>query len=231
MNLIYLVRHGENVANLTKEFSHRKIDYSLTPRGVLQAQQTAAFFKTQAIDAIYSSPLKRAVETAQIISETLQLPFTVLEGLREIHFGALEQAPDLLAAWGVHNQILGAWLAGDPDRRFPEGEDQNELIHRVRGALQEAIKDRQGQRIVVVAHGGLFRSAIEALCPTSDMGMVRGVGTQNCSFSRVSAGLVDGQWQAQLLSWGEHDHLSGEAAQFVSGMPSAEELGSQNHHP
>ncbi len=42
---IYLVRHGENVANLTKEFSHRKVDHSLTPKGRLQAKQTAAYFK------------------------------------------------------------------------------------------------------------------------------------------------------------------------------------------
>ena len=37
MNRIYLVRHGENTANLTKEFSHRRVDYSLTPKGILQA--------------------------------------------------------------------------------------------------------------------------------------------------------------------------------------------------
>ncbi len=42
---IYLVRHGENVANLTKEFSHRKVDHSLTPKGRLQAEQIAAYFK------------------------------------------------------------------------------------------------------------------------------------------------------------------------------------------
>ena len=41
MNHLYLVRHGENVANLTKEFSCCKVDYSLTAKGVLQAQQTA----------------------------------------------------------------------------------------------------------------------------------------------------------------------------------------------
>lgn len=40
MNIIYLVRHGENKANLTKEFSYKKVDYPLTPKGVIQAQQT-----------------------------------------------------------------------------------------------------------------------------------------------------------------------------------------------
>ena len=60
-NTIYLVRHGENLANITKEFSHRLVDYSLTPKGIIQAEQTAAYFRDFHIDEIYSSPLKRAV--------------------------------------------------------------------------------------------------------------------------------------------------------------------------
>jgi broad specificity phosphatase PhoE len=64
MNRLYLVRHGENRANLTKEFSSRLVDYPLTAKGVLQAQQTADYFQQRAgaggIDAVYSSPLKRS---------------------------------------------------------------------------------------------------------------------------------------------------------------------------
>ena len=157
MNLIYLLRHGENVANLTKEFSCRKIDYSLTPRGILQSQQTAAFFQTQAIDAIYASPLKRAVETATIVANALMLPVTTLEELREIDVGPLEEATDLTAAWKFHNGILQAWFIGDPDARFPQGENQHDLIRRMRSALQQAVHGRDGQRILLVGHGGIFR--------------------------------------------------------------------------
>ena len=60
MNTLYLVRHGENRANLTKQFSYKTVDYPLTPKGVLQAQQTAEFFQDKQIDEIYASPLKRA---------------------------------------------------------------------------------------------------------------------------------------------------------------------------
>ena len=60
MNTIYLVRHGENRANLTKEFSYKVVDYSLTPKGALQAQQTAQFFQDKQIHEVYTSPLKRA---------------------------------------------------------------------------------------------------------------------------------------------------------------------------
>ncbi|MCB0198167.1 MAG: histidine phosphatase family protein, partial [Anaerolineae bacterium] len=65
----YLVRHGENPANITKEFSYRDVDYSLTPKGVLQAQQTAAHFRNVPVDAVVASPLKRTRETAAIIAD------------------------------------------------------------------------------------------------------------------------------------------------------------------
>ena len=73
MTVLFLVRHGENVANITKEFSHRLVDYDLTDKGRLQASQTADYFrslsKNVSIDAMYSSPLKRAMQTADIVSE------------------------------------------------------------------------------------------------------------------------------------------------------------------
>ena len=78
MNRLYLVRHGENPANLTKEFSYRRVDYGLTPKGVLQARQTAEFFKGKAVHAVYSSPLKRAAETAGIIAAELELRVEII---------------------------------------------------------------------------------------------------------------------------------------------------------
>jgi probable phosphoglycerate mutase len=231
LNLIYFLRHGENKANLTKEFSCRKVDYSLTPRGVLQAQQTAAFFKTQPIDAIYASPLKRAAETADIVGKALGLPVITLEALREINVGELEGADDLAAAWELHNDLLQSWFDGDVERRFPGGESQVELIARMRGAVSQVLQDRDGKHILFVAHGGIFRLTIEALCPTADLGMVQGVATQNCAYSRLRAGMVNGELQTELLSWGEHGHISGAAADFTPGTPDSEEMKGLNRRP
>ena len=52
MTTLYLVRHAENQANLTKEFSHRLVDDALRPKGRLQAEQTAAFFADRQVAAI-----------------------------------------------------------------------------------------------------------------------------------------------------------------------------------
>src|SRR5215472_16479183 len=99
-NILYLVRHGENPANLTKEFSYKLVDYSLTPKGVLQAEQTAAFFlRSIPLTAAYASPLKRAYETGEIIAQAQNLPVTALEEFREINVGEMEQRPPTEENW------------------------------------------------------------------------------------------------------------------------------------
>ncbi len=90
MNRFLLVRHAENPANLTHEFSYKKIDYPLTEKGRLQAQQTAEHLQHQPVTSVYASPLKRTVETAEIIAQPHGLSVRVLEQFREVNIGDLE---------------------------------------------------------------------------------------------------------------------------------------------
>ncbi|MGN6361340.1 MAG: histidine phosphatase family protein, partial [Thermomicrobiales bacterium] len=164
MNTIYLVRHGENPANILREFSYRTVDYSLTPRGVEQARQAAAFFRAQPVDAIYSSPLKRARETAAEIAAALDLPITVLEELREINVGDLE-GQSTAENWALHDAIVAGWERGDVERMFPGGENFTMLAARAAASLRAVVAGRTGQRIAVVAHGGIMRAIARGLCP------------------------------------------------------------------
>ncbi len=109
-------------------------------------------------------------------------------------------------------------------QRFPQGENQHDLIRRMRSALAQAVQGRDGQRILIVGHGGIFRCTIEALCPTSDLNIVQGVATENCAYSRLRAGMENGELRTELLSWGEHGHISGAAADFTPGTPDSEEI-------
>src|SRR5450432_900586 len=153
MNTIYLVRHAENVANLTKEFSHKLVDYSLTAKGILQAQQTAEYFRDKYIDEIYSSPLKRARETAAIIAEEDHLPVTIVEQFREVNVGSLEGRPPNAENWALHERILQDWKTGKHETTFPDGENYTQLLARMRSGLREISANKHNQRIVVVAHG------------------------------------------------------------------------------
>ncbi len=217
MNRIYLVRHGENWANITKEFSHRKVDYSLTPKGVLQAQQTAAYFQGKEIHAVYSSPLKRALETAEIIAAPLGLPVTVLEGLREINVGDLEGQPVTAELWAFHNGVIAGWLAGRREVAFPGGEDYNGLCCRLRASIEQMVAGRDGQSIVAVGHGGTFAAMLPDLCLDADIKRLCRSENPNCSISEILVHGHNEPLEGHLIAWASHAHLHGAAADLVPG--------------
>lgn len=222
MTQLYLVRHGENLANLTKEFSYRKVDYPLTAKGVLQAQQTAQHLQDKGIGAVYTSPLRRAHETAQHLADILGQEVVVMEAFRELNVGDLEGMPPTEAAWASHNEVLRAWRRGELETRFPGGENFLEMWRRVEAGFQQVVADHPNDAVAIFAHGGVFASSVKALCPEIDLAAVLSQENHNCSISLIEAELCEGRLQGRLVYWAACDHVSGEAAEFVSGTPSRE---------
>jgi probable phosphoglycerate mutase len=216
-NRLFLVRHGENQANLTKEFSYSKVDYALTPKGRLQAQQTGAYFRGQGIDTILCSPLKRASETAQIIAEELGLPFEVVENFREINVGMLEDMKNRQEGWQIHNRVIAAWLNGRPEVAFPGGENYWSARDRMRAGVERALAGRQGGRIMVVGHGGLFICTLSDLCPAIDMEAILSQEAYNCAISELEMRWTGCRWEGELSRWAFSDHMHGEAAELITG--------------
>ena len=215
---LYLVRHGENPANLTKEFSHRLVDYALTEKGRLQARQTAAHLDGKGIDEIYASPLKRAVETAAILGARLGLEPVIVEAFREINVGDLERLPPSAETWARHNRVLEAWLAGRRDTPMPGGEDQHSLWDRVRTALAAILAGKDGRDIVIVGHGGLFLYTLADLVrarmwkrPSAPPAAI--APSARCSSSCTTAG----RWAGSAP--GAPGPPSGTAADLVPGTP------------
>jgi broad specificity phosphatase PhoE len=215
-NTLYLVRHGENPANLKREFSYRKVDYTLTEKGVRQAEQTARHFAAlndgQRIDAIFSSPLKRALQTAEIIGASTGHNVMVIEEFREINCGEYDGVPPTDEMWAHHDRILASWRDGDHDVRFPGGEGFHELRARARSGLGRAVAGRDGQTIVVVAHGGIVGATLSDVCPDLDHELVWRVPNRNCAITelelhaeRVDAH-IDSAWGV-LKRWAACDHL------------------------
>jgi probable phosphoglycerate mutase len=216
---LYLVRHGENTANITKEFSYKKIDYSLTPRGVIQARQTADYLRDKGIHAIYASPLKRAIETAEIIGQAVGLPVTVMENFREVNVGDLEGQVISKENWKVYLGIMKDWEAGKSESGFPNGENHLMLVERIRAGLEKVIKDNPGRNVVVVGHGGTFLAGLDWLC--SDVVNRRRVNADyaNCALSEMDIAEADGRYVGTLVSWAIHAHLTGEAAELTLAIP------------
>lgn len=224
MNRIILLRHGENRANLTKEFSYKKIDYPLTEKGVLQAQQTAAALQGRNINAIYTSPLKRAHQTASIVGKALHLTPIVNEAFREFNMGSLEDVPPSNETWDQYRRVIHAWVKGHREVSFPNGENHFELWDRYEEGLRKAILAYPDQTLLIVGHGGIFTSTLPNLCPKVHILDLFKHENHNASLTEIDLEWQENQFFGQLISWANTDHLSGEAAQFVSGTPHRGEL-------
>jgi len=238
MNRLFLVRHGENLANLTKELSSRRVDYSLTAKGVLQAEQTAGHLLAAdeagragyGIRAVYSSPLKRARETAEIIASHLGLSVVVMDNFREIDVGDMELQPPSLELWAVHNRIIEGWFRGQVDRAFPNGDNYITLCSRMRAGIEQIIAGKDGQSLIVVGHGGIFTVTLPDLCRGVDLSYLR-TENHNCSISEIEMEWRDGQLEGRLITWASYAHLHGSAADLVSGLPDMERQGLPRNKP
>ena len=116
------------------------------------------------------SPLRRAIQTAEIISGYLGVPIGLeLDNLREINVGDLDGKSDP-ESWRIYHATLAGWLRAKLDHRFPGGENCHELVARLRCALCR-VADTAGQGpALVVAHGANLRAALPALTATPDPG-------------------------------------------------------------
>ena len=206
MNTIYWIRHGESTANATKSFSCRVVDSHLTPLGLLQAEQTAAVFKNSNIDFIYSSPLKRAVQTAEIIAKNHRMSVNLIEQFREIDIGDLELQKGTEENWAIYYKTVLKWKLGEPETRFQNGENQLELINRILWGISEAVNNKSNCNIIIVGHGGLLRHTIEQIVkPKIEEKNLNSL--KNCSITRLSI-KNPGRIDIKIIDWGSSSHLS-----------------------
>jgi broad specificity phosphatase PhoE len=219
MNRIYLVRHGENYANITKEFSYKSVDYDLTDKGRTQAEQTAQYFKGTKISGIYSSPLKRAVQTAEYISRESNKKVEIVEYFRELNVGDLEKSKPDKNSWDIYFSVTNDWYEGMKTRTFPNGEDYQTLLTRFYAGLEYIIKNRDNENIIVVGHGGIFTAGLLDLCSIKDRKEFAARQNHNCSISEILLDKKNNNLEGTLVRWADNSHLYGEAANFLNGLP------------
>jgi len=160
----YLVRHGESVFNV-EERVQGQADVELSALGRRQAEAIAAWTRSLPplvrIDEIWSSPLRRARDTAQVIADALGLPLQIEDRLRELHAGIFQGHlwADLESRFP---EEVARWRSGDAHYRIPEGESRTQLAARGHEALA-ALADRDAAHMIVVAHGGVLTAALGSL--------------------------------------------------------------------
>jgi len=151
---IFLARHGESDWNVAKRFQGHA-DRPLTERGRQQAHALADLVASQEIDAVYTSPLSRARETAEIVAARAGLEAVALPELREVDTGSwsgLSRA-DVEARFP---EGFTRWRSGGSG--WEDGESYEEMAERVIGALRTIAEDHPDGRVLVISHGGPIRA-------------------------------------------------------------------------
>lgn len=190
--MLILVRHGRTAANAAGLLQGRK-DNPLDELGVHQADAAAAAIGP--VDAVVSSPLLRARETAAAFGGAVEID----ERFTELDYGEWEARP-------VADVPLETWAAwrNDPDFRPPGGETLRELGVRVRAGLTDLIGAAGDRRIVVVCHVSPIKAAIAwALGVGDDATWRMWVGPASISEIGVRAG------DPSLRLFNRTDHLDG----------------------
>lgn len=145
---LYIARHGETQWNVENRISGRT-DVPLTQRGLEQAKLLAENAKGKGIEVIIASPLLRAHQTAQAVSDAIGIPVQIDERLIELDFGIFEGKP-----------------RSDPDfqytraqfpTRYPGGESAFLLAHRVYSCLEDVKRKYSDKTVLLVCHGGVCR--------------------------------------------------------------------------
>ena len=147
MKLI-LIRHGETLWNKEGRVQGTS-DIELSDIGTNQAGLLASSLKNQHIEAIYSSPLKRALQTAQIINEFHSLHIHTYKELMEMNQGIFEGL-SFKELMNDKKDFLKKWIADPASVKMPEGESLTELQDRAWRIMEHIIS--QGKNALVVSH-------------------------------------------------------------------------------
>ena len=151
MTRIVLVRHGRTAWNREARF-RGQTDVELDEFGLKQAEATGRYLASRwPVVAVYASPMRRAVQTAEAIARAVHLTARPLAGLLDINFGECQGR--LASEVAQHRPALyRAWLETPHTVHFPGGEGLDDVRERVVAGLDEVIARHPGQAVALVSH-------------------------------------------------------------------------------
>jgi 2,3-bisphosphoglycerate-dependent phosphoglycerate mutase len=197
---ICLVRHGETEWNAERRIQGQ-IDIALNETGLRQAMAAGRWLKPAGIVALYSSDLRRAWKTAELIGGELGLAPVPVREMRERRYGVFEGLT-YDEARERHPAGYAAFEGRNADYAFENGESLGAMFERVTGKLKEIAASHPGQAIVIVLHGGVL-DIINRFVRGNSLETPRDFLIPNAGINWIAA--VDGVWH--LETWGETDHL------------------------
>ncbi|RZK43215.1 MAG: histidine phosphatase family protein [Pedobacter sp.] len=171
MKELYIIRHGETELNRMGIVQGRGVDSDLNDTGRAQALAFFEHYKHLSFDHIYTSKLKRTHQTVQKFID-LGYPWDQLEGLDELAWGAWEGQPNTEEARHAFKEIAEKWQGGNYEAKFEGGESPNEVLFRMKQAMEVIKAQVNEKRVLICMHGRAMRLLLCYLMdkPMSDMG-------------------------------------------------------------
>ena len=158
MAKLYLIRHGETDYNNALRFQGQT-DVLLNRKGIEQAERVAEFFRDIPLRAIYTSSLKRASATAEIIGRVKGIEPQETDALREMSFGIWEN----MNSKDIQKKYAKEWkdfFASPANIKIPQGESMSDVQKRAYPEVQRILDEYPEGDVAFVAHGGIIRVLI-----------------------------------------------------------------------
>jgi len=197
-----IVRHGETAWNA----EHRvqgQLDVPLNAIGLAQAQAAAKILTQEKFDAIYSSDLMRARQTADPVAIYHSMRILFDKNLRERHYGIFERLT--YAEVKVrYPDDYARFDARDPEYAFRTGESLKDFFERSIAVISKLADAHQNQSILVFTHGGVLDMLYRHITGVS-LSAERDFGIPNAGLNRVE--LTPAGWR--ILAWADVAHLDG----------------------
>ncbi|KRO00223.1 histidine phosphatase family protein [Companilactobacillus kimchiensis] len=205
---LYFVRHGKTEWNLEGKYQGGHGDSPLLEESLHDITLLAKRMQDIVIDHMYSSPLPRAKTTAETLIKDLnrQVPFSIVDGLREFDLGIMEgrkfselenEMPEVIYAFRHQPK--------DYDYSLIRGESFEQVAKRTTAAVEKIVAENKAQaNIVIVSHGAALVTMIQSLLGTSVADIRKNGGLSNTSLTHLQYN--DGKYK--LIKWNETGYLN-----------------------
>lgn len=181
---LIFIRHGETDWSRSQNHSFRgRIDIPLNGNGINQAKTVGSRLKNENIAQIFSSPLKRAYDTAIEIAKLQGLPVNNHQGFIDLDFGDWQGQ--------LHSEVkrefpklFFKWHHAPHNMKFPNGESLDKVYCRIKKAITNLINNHEDEKLVIVTHGAVLRVV---LCYLHGVGIEKywQFTMENCAITRV----------------------------------------------
>ena len=200
---LYFVRHGETDYNRQRIVQGQGVDPSLNATGREQAEAVAHRLADVSFDAIYTSTLRRASETAEIIArQHSRVPVYRLKALEEMAWGCYEGIPFSPALKQIFEDLNARWLQGEYDYQIPDGESILDVQQSGRQAMDHILTRHTDETVLVVTHGRYLRVLLATLLDEYGLERMHEILHSNTGVNTLHR--RDGRFEAELLNCTVH---------------------------